>query len=170
MMSMKKTVSTKPTPSNIAQITAILADTPVKLDGLSAGLSEERLRQPLGLGERSFIEDLAHLLNSEARFPEAICLALLADEPVFIDLHPERQLGKLLRFDQFSFVDLLAYFRLRRSFVLHMLASLSEAQWSRAIREEGKRRKESVYWRARSLALHELEHLLDLEHKLSQAS
>lgn len=165
---MKKTVSTRPTPSNIAKITALLADTPLKLEHLSAGLSEEQLRQPLGPGERSFTEDLAHLLNSEARFPEAVYLALLADEPVFIDLHPERQLGKLLRYDQFAFGDLLAYFKLRRTFVLRMLASLSEAQWSRAIREEGKQRQESVYWRTRSLGLHELEHLLDLERKLSQ--
>ena len=50
--------------------------------------------------------------------------------------------------------------------MLRVLSELKEAQWSRSIREEGKQRKETVYWRARSLALHEVEHLGDLENKL----
>jgi hypothetical protein len=50
--------------------------------------------------------------------------------------------------------------------LLRVLTSLSEADWARSIREVGKQRQESVYWRARSLALHELEHLAELERKL----
>jgi DinB superfamily len=164
---MKKTVSTELTDANIAKVTTLLADTPLKVEHLSAGLSEEQLRQPLGPGERSFVEDLAHLLNSEARSSEAIYLALLVDEPLFVDIHPEREWGKLLHYDQFSFSDLLAYFKLRRTLLLRVLASLEPVQWSRVIREEGKKRKESVYWRARSLAMHELEHLSVIENKLN---
>ena len=41
-----------------------------------------------------------------------------------------------------------------------------EMGFIKIIREEGKQRKESVYWRARTLALHELEHITDLERKL----
>jgi len=121
----------------------------------------------LGPGERSFIQDLVHLLNSEARFPEAVCLALLANEPFFVDLHPERALGQLLHYAQFPFADLLAYFRLRLIFILSVLNSLTATQWSRTIREEGKKRRESVYWRARALALHEHEHMDDLTRKLT---
>jgi hypothetical protein len=163
---MKKSVSTELTKENIEKVTELLAETPAKLQGLSKGLSGEQLRRPLGSGERSFTEDLAHLLNGEARSSEAIYLALLADEPVFIDIHPERELGKLLRFDLLEFPDLLAYFKLRRVILLRVLNSLKEAQWSRAIREPSKKRKESVYWRARTIAMHELDHLADLEHKL----
>jgi hypothetical protein len=36
------------------------------------------------------------------------------------------------------------------------------------IREAGKKRKESVYWRARALAMHELDHLTDLQNKLTK--
>ena len=86
---------------------------------------------------------------------------------MFIDIHPERQLGKLLRYDLLASSDLLAYFKLRRTVLLRVLGSLTEEQWSRAIREAGKKRKESVYWRARSIAMHELEHVLDLESKVS---
>lgn len=164
---MKKIISTEATNSNIAKVKDLLADTPLKLEGLSKRLPAEQLREPLGAGERSFTEDLAHLIHCEARSSEAIYLALLAEEPVFIDIHPERQLGKLLRFDLLAFPDLIAYFKLRRTVLLRVLDSLSEVQWSRSIRESGKKRKESVYWRARSMAMHELEHLLDMERKTS---
>jgi hypothetical protein len=164
---MKKIISTEGTKANIAKVKDLLADTPVKLARLSKSLPVEWLRQPLGSGERSLTEDLAHLINCEALSSEAIYLALLADEPLFIDIHPERQLGKLLRYDLLPFSELLAYFKLRRTVLLCVLDSLTEDQWSRSIREAGKKRKESVYWRARSIAMHELEHLSDLESKLS---
>lgn len=163
---MKKTVSTDLTGSNIARVTAMLADAPQKLAGLSQDLSEIQLRQPLVPGERSFIEDLAHLLNSEARSSEAIYLALLADRPLLVTVHAEREWGKLLRYDRLPFSDLLHYFKLRRALLLGVLTSLDESQWSRVVREEDKKRQESVYWRSRALALHEQEHLSDIERKL----
>src|SRR5687768_8538246 len=162
---MKIIISTEATDSNIAKIKDVLTDTLLKLESLSKGFTNEQLRQPLGPGERSLTDNLAHLINCEARSSEAIYLALLADEPVFVDIHPERQLGKLLRFDLLAFSDLIAYFKLRRTVLLRVLDSLSEEQWARSIREPGKKRKESVYWRARSIAMHELEHLLDMERK-----
>lgn len=165
---MKNPVSTVLTKANITQVLDLLAETPQKLSSHSHGLSEDQVHQPLGTGERSFLEDLAHLANSEARSSEAIYLALLAEEPTFVPIHPERQLGKLLRFDLLPFSDLLAYFRLRRVILLRVLNELSEAQWSWCIREPSKKRQESVYWRARSLALHEAEHLADLAIKLGK--
>jgi hypothetical protein len=165
---MKKTISTELTSANIAKVKDLLADTPVQLEHLSKPLSEEELRQPLGTGERSFTEDLAHLIHTEARSSEAIYLALLLDEPLIPDIHPERQWGKLLRFDLLPFGELLAYFKVRRAVLLHVLTSLTDKQWSRSIREPGKKRQESVYWRARTIVMHELDHLTDLQIKLSR--
>ena len=165
--SMKKVISTDPTGANIVKVTELLGDIPVQLESLSSQLDGETLREPLGPGERSFTEVLAHLINSEARSSEAIYLALLAEEPLFPDIHSERQWGKLLRYDLLAFSDLLVYFKIRRTVLLRVLAALTEAGWARVIREEGKKRQESVYWRARSLAMHELEHLTDLQTKLS---
>jgi hypothetical protein len=164
---MKKAISTELTNANITKITDLLADTPRELESLSKPLSSEQLLLPLGSGERSFTEDLAHLINSEARSSEAIYLALLVDEPIFLDIHSERQWGKLLRYDLFAFSDLLAYFKLRRTVLSRILTSLTEEQWERSIREEGKKRKESIYWQARSIAMHELDHLTDLQSKLN---
>ena len=164
---MKKSISTEPTKANRIRVTELLADTSVRLESLCRRLSTEQLCQPLGEGERSFTEDLAHLIHCEARSSEAIYLALLMDEPVFPDVHPERQWGRLLRLDLFPFQDLLAYFKFRRAVLLRVIASLTEEQWTRVIREEGKKRKESVYWRARSMAMHELDHIADLQRKLN---
>ncbi|MEW6401969.1 MAG: DinB family protein [Chloroflexota bacterium] len=163
---MKKPFSTQQTPSNISAILEILRDTPARLESLSEELPAEQLRKPLGMGERSLIETLAHLLNSEARSSEAIYLALLVDEPLLVGVHSERDFGKLLRYDQFELSELLDYFKFRRTALLRVLVSLTEAQWSRSVREEGKQRKESVYWRARAMAMHESEHLATLEKKL----
>jgi hypothetical protein len=49
-----------------------------------------------------------------------------------------------------------------------VLSGLKDAGWARCVREEGKQRKESVYWRARTIAMHELDHLADLESKLTK--
>jgi hypothetical protein len=159
-------ISTVQTSSNIATITGSLADTPKRLEALNRRFSDERLRQPLGPGERSATAVLAHLIHAEHRSSEAIYLALLINEPLLADVHPERQWGKLLRYDLFEFSELVVYFNLRRTVLLRVLNSLTDMKWARTMHEEGKQRKESVYWRARSLVLHEREHLADMEGKL----
>lgn len=163
---MTKNISTKVSSENIAQILSLLAETPGRLEALSRSVSVKKRGQPLGDGERSLTETLAHLINSEARTSESIYLALLLDEPLMANIHSERDWGQLLRYDLSDFDDLLAYFKFRRVMMLRVLSGLNEMQWSRAIREEGKQRKETVYWRARALALHEVEHVGDLEGKL----
>lgn len=164
---MRKALSTDLTGANIAKVMELLTETPAQLESLSKPLSEEQLRQPLGAGERSFTENLAHLVYTEALSADAIYLALLLDQPLIADVHAERQWGKLLRFDLLPFSELLAYFKLRRTVLLRVLASLTETEWGRVIREERKKRKESVYWRARGIAMHELDHLSDLQSKLN---
>jgi hypothetical protein len=163
--SMMKAISTSQTQSNIKAVLEILADIPVKLDLLSEGLSSAQLQAPPGKGERSFQEDVVHLINCEALTSQAIYLALLVDEPLVVSVHPERHWGKLLQFEQFEFSELLTYFTFRRKVLLSVLHTLNDQKWGRVIREEGKKRKESVYWQARTLALHEWEHVRDLEQK-----
>lgn len=163
---MKKVISTAMTQANISAVIDVLTETPTALERLTNGLSGEQLRQPLGEGERSVVENLAHMINSEERIAESIYLALLVDEPLIADVHPERDWGKLLLHDKFEFGELLAYFQFRQKVLLRVLGSLKEAQWARVIREVGKQRKESIYWRARTLAMHELDHMVDMERKL----
>ena len=163
---MKTTISTSLTPANIDSVLEILAESPARLQALTKSLPKAKWNQPLGKDERTPVEILAHILNSEARSAEMIYQALLVNEPYFADIHPERDWGKLLRLDLLDFNELLAYFKVRRKVLLRVLSGLSEAQWARSIQEEGKKRRESVYWRARTIVMHESDHLDDLENKL----
>ena len=92
-----------------------------------------------------------------------LILALLKKEPLIHDLHPERDVGKLLNLGQYDFEDLRTYFNFRRRVLLDVLGRLGEKQWSRTVRKEGKKRRESVYWLARGQALHEDGHLKEIE-------
>jgi hypothetical protein len=165
---MKKVVSIELTSSNTERVISILAESPEKIERLCQHLSDEQLHQPLGPGERSVIEILAHILHCEARSSEAIYLVLLADEPLLVDIHPERDFGKLVRYDLLPFTDLLAYFRVRRAILMRVLTGLNEPQWAKSVRELGKQRKETVYLQARSMAMHELEHIIDIESKVHE--
>lgn len=165
---MKKNISTDLTPENIARVLELLANTPADLERLSQPLDAAQLRIPLGEGERSFHQDLVHLLNVEARSFEVICLAFFAPDPLLAPVHAERDFGKLVRFDRLEFGELLTYFHLRRKVLLGVLTDLQPADWARHIREPGKQRQESIYWRMRGAALHELEHLTDLQRKLKE--
>ncbi|MBL8102635.1 MAG: hypothetical protein JNM02_08910 [Anaerolineales bacterium] len=104
---MKKSVSTDLTLANIATVMEVLAESSGRLDVLRKAVPAEKIHQPLGKGERTPIEVLAHMLNVEARSSEMIYQALLVDEPFFADIHPERDWGKLLRFDLLEFSELL---------------------------------------------------------------
>ncbi len=164
---MKKPLSTQQSPANIAAVLHLLDDTPRELDRLCSPLTPQALHAPMRDGERTPTEVMAHLINVEAIDTQAILLALMRDQPLLHDIHAERDYAKWTQFQAFEFGELLAYFALRRQVLLRLLRSLSDSQWSRTIREEGKQRQESVYWRARSLALHEQEHLTDLQLKLN---
>lgn len=165
-----KQIPTEQTEANIRDVLRLLAEIPTRLESSSKGLTEEQLREPLGEGERSFTEVLAHLLNVEARTTEAIQLSLLVNEPELVTVHAERQFGKLVRFDAFPFGELLVYFKLRRMVLMRMLFQLKEGQWARTSREGGKKRAESVYWKVRALVSHELEHVNELEEKVMKTS
>jgi hypothetical protein len=164
---MKKLVSTAITSANIATLTDLLAAASDRLQLLSQPFPVAQLHQPLGTGERSFRDVLAHLLNCEAKAAGSIYLALVAPEPVLPALHPERHFGKLLRYDLLPISDLLAYFRIRRIVLGRVLAALTPAHWGCAIQEVGKQRQETVYALARAMALHEQEHLAALERQLN---
>lgn len=160
-----KAISTEHTAANVARVLDLLGETPTALLRFSQSRPEAALHAPLAPGERSFVETLAHLINCEEITTASIYAALMLHEPLILPLHPERHWGAVLAYETMPVADLLGYFAFRRTALLRVLNGLTETQWARTIREEGKQRRESVYWRARTLALHELEHLADLARK-----
>lgn len=158
---MEKSIPTQLSNANVATVTALLRATAAQLTAMSTGQTDDMLRRPLRPGERSFVGIVGHLLNSEARIAEAIGLALLVDEPLLAGVHPERHWGPLLRYHEMPVSALIDYFALRRDILLRVLESLTPAQWARTTRQTGKQRQESIYLWARSLALHEREHVME---------
>lgn len=160
---MTKSIPTAQTPENITAVLALLSEMPDRLQAIANQLSPQRLTTPVGQGERTPTEILAHILHCDAVTVEMITLALTRKEPFISGIHPERDIGKLFNLSQYDFKDLRAYFNFRRQFLLNVLNGLIEKQWSRRVRKEGKQRRESVYWLARGQALHEDQHLREME-------
>ena len=167
---MAKRLSTAASAENIASALELLAHMPDQLAGLAQRLPQKQLEQPIAAGERSPRLVLVHLLNCEARASDAIYAALLLRDPLVPRIHPERNWGKLMRYEQFGYADLLDYFRFRRQVLLGVLRALSAEQWARSIRQAGKQRRETVYLLARGAAMHETEHIQDIMRKLALSS
>jgi hypothetical protein len=161
---MPQTVSTQPTPANVQKLIKVLEATTPAFEVFAKHLAD--LRQPLALDKRSLLEELVHLIHCEARLSEAIYLALIADKPLLTDVHPEHQWGHLMRFDCLPFDELLSYFGVRRVILLGVLSKLPEQAWLRTVRESSKKRQESVYWKTRTLALHEQHHINSIQVRL----
>jgi len=156
-------ISTKPTPTNITTVLDILKATPGQLYICREHVDSPR--EPLAEGERSLVATVAHLINCDAQTTQGIYLALLRDTPTLLDLHPERDWGKLLQVETLDCDELLAYFRVRRLMLMAVLERLSDDAWTRSVQPENKKRTESVYYLARSLALHEQAHVEELQTK-----
>ena len=157
-------ISTKTTKANIEKVLALLAETPGRLADLSDGLAADQLERPLAPGEWSQKQVLAHLIACAEVRSNRIFFALLLEEPVVPDVHPQRQWERLLRYEDRPYGDLLPDFRLRRQVLLSVLRPLSEADWGREVR--GDKRAHSVFNLARNIALHEYGHCNDMQDQL----
>ena len=144
----------------------MLATAPVQLEELGKRLTLHELERPMAPGERSPRQVLVHLVNCEARSAEGILHALVLRDPPYQRIHAERDLGKLMRYEQFNYAEVLAYFQFRRRALLALLERLTERQWLRCAIREGVKGRLSVYYQARGMAVHETEHLEDLFAKL----
>ena len=165
---MKKRLSTKVTAANIETIRETLRRIPDELERLGSALTLPQLDEPLAEGERTPRRVLAHILNCEAYSFRAIHFALLLDAPRMPRIHAERDWSRLTRYEQFSYADMLAYFRFRRRALMSILDRLDETEWHRAFLPEGRKKPDTVYLQARGMALHESEHMADLREKLKR--
>lgn len=164
-----KRLTTKQSPERIELALAVLSATPQRLRNLRAGLTEAKLTAPLGAGERSFKRDLTHLIYCAERGEYRIVHALLLEQPQLPRIHAERDWGKLMRYEAFPIAELLDYFGFRRRALLRILRGLQPEGWQRSVHRAGVKRSESVYYAARGLCLHEVDHLEDLAKKLGVA-
>lgn len=162
----KKEIPTKISELALQKIYEILESTPEKLNKISGYFKNENFNKPIIPGKRSFRETLLHILNIEALNYTTIYPALLLDKPEVYPLHAERDIQRLGLFENFTREELLTGFMYERKKTINFFNVLSPEQWSRQIIELNKKRKESIYWRARGLALHDYTHILILKFQL----
>jgi hypothetical protein len=153
-------LGTKATRTNIQKILALLEEFPQRIASLTVNLDNERLHTPLVEEEWSLVEILAHLRCCEEVWANTIYTMLALDDPELAEVHP-RQWAKVVKYDRLDFRISFRVFHLRRRELLEVLLGLPVEAWLRTGVIKG--RQHSVYSQARRLALHEADHLEQIE-------
>lgn len=154
----KKEIPTAFSEIAVTTIFKVLEETPVYLTSLAKHFDDHTSLEPIIEGKRSFKETLIHLLHMEALHYITIYPAFLLNKPKIYSIHAERDLSRLSLFSDFQPNELLETFCYERRKSLNFLKSLKKSDWHKALKEENKAREETIYWRARVLALHDFTH------------
>jgi len=155
----KKEIPTSFSEAAVNNIFATLEYTPNYLTSIAKHFDEERSLTPIIEGKRSFRETLIHLLNIEGLNYTTIYPAFLLNRPMVYPLHAEKDFDRLNLFSGLQSNELLDAFKLERRKSLNFLKSLKKSDWSKQLKEENKAREESIFWRARALAIHDFTHV-----------
>ena len=146
----------KITPAEITKYLALLAEFPRTVAAQTAGLSEAQLRWSPGKKDWSIVEILEHLRACAEIWSFSIYAMLTEDKPV-LPLLDERRWTKAAGYATFEFQPAFQIFCLQRRELIAVLKQLDIETWARSANIEG--RNHTVFSQARRMALHETEHL-----------
>ncbi len=155
----------KPSPAAINQHLQTLVETPRRLHALSEGLSDEILASPPGSKDWSAVEVLAHMRSCSDLWSYSIFAMLAADSPTLALLDARRWV-KTTKYATLGFRRLLLAFSLDREDLFAVVNGLPESAWARSADIGG--RKHTVFSQFRRMALHETEHLMQIEQLVSR--
>jgi len=158
----KKEIATSFSEAAVSNILTILEHTPKYLASIAKRFDEKNSLKPIVDGKRSFRETLLHLLNMEGLNYTTIYPAFLLNKPKVYPIHAERDFGRLGLFSDFSLDELLEAFFFERRKSLSFLKSLKKSDWQKQLAEKDKAREETIYWRARMMAIHDFMHVQTL--------
>jgi hypothetical protein len=150
----------KITPAAIAKYLALLEEFPRTVAARTAGLSEAQLRWSPGKKDWSIVEVLAHLRACTEIWSFSIYAMLAENKPVF-PLLDERRWAKAAHYVIFEFQPAFQIFCLQRQELLAVLQPLDIETWARSANIEG--RNHTVFSQSRRMALHETEHLNQIQ-------
>jgi hypothetical protein len=155
-------------PHTTGQILALLADTPTRLAGLTAGCSPEQLGTPPEPGEWSVSELLAHLRACADVWGRSITRILAEDTPAFRYVSPRTWIRKT-DYPDWAFDAALVAFTEQRAALIAQLEPLAPEAWHRTanVTKSGKSRVETVLSYAGGMADHELIHLEQIAHTVA---
>jgi hypothetical protein len=146
----------KITPAEIAKYLAMLEEFPRAVVSSTAELAEEQLRWSPSKKDWSIVEVLAHLRACTEIWSLSIYAMLTEDKPI-LPLLDERRWAKAARYASFEFQPSFQIFCLQRQELLAVLKTLDLETWARSATIEG--RNHTVFRQSRRMALHETEHL-----------
>jgi hypothetical protein len=155
---------TVPTAAEIQRHQQALEDTPRRLGKLAKGHTDKALAAPPGLRAWSPVDILAHLRACSDLWTHSI-YAMLAERSPSLALLDERRWAKTARYADAGFRRSLTAFTLEREALCTVLAGLGENDWGRDGTIGG--RRHTVFSQCRRMALHEAEHLDQIEKLVS---
>ncbi len=146
----------KPTSKEIELHLKQLADNPLAIRAMIAGLSADGLRWSSGKKDWSVVDILAHLRACSDVWCFSIYAMLAENQPV-LPLLDEHRWAKVLGYAALSFEVSFNVFRVQREKLLRALLTINIEAWERTANIGG--HNHSVFSETRCLALHEVEHL-----------
>lgn len=146
----------KITPAEIEKYLVMLEALPETITAKTEGLSETHLRWSHGKKDWSIVDVLAHL-RSCAEIWSFSMYAMLTENNPTLPLLDERRWAKAARYATFEFEHSFQLFCAQRRELLAVLKALEFESWARSANIES--RNHTVFSQARRMALHENEHL-----------
>jgi hypothetical protein len=150
----------RPTPSAIAQIMDVLAETPRRITRACDGVADNQLTEKSDSKSWSVLENLAHLRACADVWGASIEEMLEVDGATQRKISPRTYIRRT-NYLRSEFRDSLAAFAMQRESLLQMLHSLAPDDWSHSATIDG--RVHTVFTQARRMALHERDHLEQIE-------
>ena len=152
------------TPLPIQQVLTLLAAAPARIAALTEGFSPAQLLVPPGLGEWSARDVLAHLRACSDVWGKYIRLILAEDRPSIRAVSPRTWI-KRTDYTQQDFQPSLHVYTTQRADLLAVLQPLAPAAWERpaVVTGVGKPIERTVHTYAERLAVHEREHVRQIE-------
>jgi hypothetical protein len=138
----------------------LLEDTPHRVSVLTGGLDDSKLIWTPQSRIWSAVEILTHLRGCADIWTYSIIAMLAQDNPT-LALFDERKWAKAAGYARLTFADSFLAYKLQRTELLMVLRDIPIGSWSRSAHIGG--RKHTVFSQARRMALHEVEHCVQLE-------
>jgi DinB superfamily len=144
----------------IEQVLSLLAETPPRLEGLTADLAPAQLRSAPSEDEWSANDVLAHLRACADVWGGCIATIIAEERPTLRAVNPRTWIERT-DYRELEFQPSLRAFAAQRSALLTVLEALPPEDWSRAatVTGAGKTLERSVMFYARWLAEHERPHV-----------
>jgi hypothetical protein len=142
------------------QVLTLLAETPRRLEALTAGLTPDQLRSAPGPGEWTANDVLSHLRSCADMWGGCIAAMLAEDHLTLRAINPRTWIDQT-DYPDLEFEPSLAAFAAQRAELLAVLAPLPPDGWERSatVTGAGKPLQRTVLFYARWLAGHERPHV-----------